>query len=283
MKLQAVTLQVAGSNPAGASILWPRSSADRAGRFSTPRCHGRMTWRMQRKLHRPRRVQTLQGKSRSHSGSGVSLNTGRHDRGKRPETILVLRKWSCGFEACSVVTSSWRNGGKFPVNWLSKELQRRMPGGTTASTVGWSGRFDSSLAHALWHERDHPVSSTLVAAAKDYPRQMPAGLQVEQPAGFPAGVSDVQIIPRSRRERVAQIILSCHPCCGGLNEWNTRRMPGRTTRKEQPVALRREGRMFESSRLHKAMRSSSQRSCQTRRRDDEEDPGRMPPVTTGAT
>ena len=44
-------------------------------------------------------------------------------------------------------------------------MQRRMPDGTTAANTGWSGRFDSSWAYALWHERGHPVSSTLVAAA----------------------------------------------------------------------------------------------------------------------
>ena len=66
------------------------------------------------------------------------------------------------------------------------QMQRRMPDGTTATTVGWSGRFDSSWAYALWHERGHPVSSILVAAAwhtipllhrGGITRRMPAGLQ----------------------------------------------------------------------------------------------------------
>jgi hypothetical protein len=124
MKLQAVTLQVAGSNPAEASILWPRSSADRAGRFSTPRRHGRMTWRMQRKLHRPRRVRIPQGKSRSHSGSGCFLEIGRHVRQRRkagndigaPRMELQVRS------LLRRRLPSWRTGGTFRVDRLSARL-----------------------------------------------------------------------------------------------------------------------------------------------------------------
>ncbi len=42
MKLQIVNLQVAGSNPVGSSSSWTRSSADRAGCFTTPRRRGRI-------------------------------------------------------------------------------------------------------------------------------------------------------------------------------------------------------------------------------------------------
>lgn len=154
-------LQVAGSSPAGASISWTRSSADRAGRFTIPRRHG------------------------------------RNDMGKRPGTILVLREWGCGFEACSVVTSHCGGpAGSFRLIADDKtcsgecraELQPPKLDGLAGSTP--PGHTLSGTSGAI---RFRPPSSPL------QPRQMPTGLQVEQPAKFWRGVSDVQIIPQSQK------------------------------------------------------------------------------------
>lgn len=75
------------------------------------------------------------------------------DVGKK--TTLVLREWSCGFEARSAATSL-RGGsaGSFPPI-LAVERSGECRTELQPPTLGWSGRFDSSWAYALWHERDH--------------------------------------------------------------------------------------------------------------------------------
>lgn len=56
---------------------------------------------------RPRQVRILPGEVIPVMVADVSLSlVAMTDKdGERPETILVLRKWSCGFEACTVLIS----------------------------------------------------------------------------------------------------------------------------------------------------------------------------------
>jgi len=77
--------------------------------------------------------------------------------------------------------------------------------------VGWSGRFDSSWAYALWHERGHPVSSTLVAAASschaetNYPgecRQDYRDRAARRIFGGQVGCSNHPALPKGARSSV---------------------------------------------------------------------------------
>lgn len=89
----------------------------------------------------PRQVQTLQGKSRSHTGSGVFLNTGRRGltEAKGRKRYWCSVNGVVGSKPAPSSPPAWRTDGKCPVDCLSKELQRRMPDGTTAHLDGLAG------------------------------------------------------------------------------------------------------------------------------------------------
>lgn len=156
------------------------------------------------------------------------------ERRKRSDTKLVLREWGCGFEACFVVIfHSGRPAGRVRLIAFRQEMQRRMPDGTTATTSdGLAGSTPPghTLSGTSGAIRFRPPSSPLQRldlsrmTGPNYPAN--AGRTTGRATDrVPVGVSDVQIIPRSHRERVAQVRLSCHPCCRGSNKRNARRMP----------------------------------------------------------
>lgn len=69
----------------------------------------------------------------------------------------------------------------------------------SATKVGWSGRFDSSWAYALWHERGHPVSSTLVAAAIPANAGRTTGRAARQALARCVGCSNHPATPQGKR------------------------------------------------------------------------------------
>ncbi len=161
-----------------------RSSADRAGRFSNCRRHGRIHGECVRNS-----IGSPQGRGfEAHlpQGRSVSRNTRRHGRAAYAwKTTLVLREWSCRFEACAAVISR-RGGtaGSFPGKAVSGSGECRTELQPHHRMV-WLGSTPT-LGGALWHERGHPVSSTLVAAVnipasgnrkERNALRMPAGLQ----------------------------------------------------------------------------------------------------------
>jgi hypothetical protein len=115
----------------------------------------------------------------------VSQNTCRHELKCSDgcwKNILVLREWSCGFEARSVATSlSGGSAGSFPCDLLLRECSGECRAELQPPKLGWSGRFDSSWAYALWHERGHPGFVHPRRRCKWIPRRMPTGLQVRRP------------------------------------------------------------------------------------------------------
>ena len=122
-----------------------------------------------------------------------------------------------------------------------------MPDGTTASTLGWSGKVRLlPLAALSGTSGAILVSSNLVAAetfalsppgGNGQPRQMPAGLQVEQPTGFLVWCVGCSNHPAFPKERVAQIILSCHSLLPGLEWTECPANAGRTTGIERPASV----------------------------------------------
>lgn len=170
MKLQIVNLQVAGSNPVVSSL------------------YGRVAQRIEQDVS-PNLVVTDEW----------------NDMANAEETTLVTLR-EAGSNPALLAIPGGGPAGCFFNTGRHGQMQRRMPDGTTATTVGWSGRFDSSWAYALWHERGHPVSSILVAAAWhtislfhggwNNPANAGRTTGKERPAGFLVGRSDVQAIPR---------------------------------------------------------------------------------------
>lgn len=171
-----------------------------------------MTWRMQRKLHRPRRVRIPQGKSRSHSGSGCFLITRRHD-GLRPRAGNDTGAPRMELQVRSLLRRHlprWGTGGKFPVLPVAR-LAAANAGRNYSAHHGmvWQVRLllgIRSLARAgpsgFVHPRRRCMVCTSPAPQGGMTRQMPAGLQVEQPAEFPVwcvGCSNHPVSPKGMR------------------------------------------------------------------------------------
>lgn len=153
------------------------------------------------------------------------------------ETMLVLREWSCGFEARSVVISH--------------------RGGTTGRFLNVC-RHDGNCSGECRTELQPPKLDGLAGST-------PPGHTLSGTSGairFRPSSSPLQVPTKWERTVPANA--------------------GRTTGRAACWIFRQAGRMFNSSRVPKGARSSVNCPATSRRRDDEDEPGRTPPVTTGA-
>lgn len=134
----------------------------------------------------------------------------------------------------------------------------------SATKVGWSGRFDSSWAYALWHERGHPVSSTLVAAAIPANAGRTTGRAARQALARCVGCSNHPATPQGKRssDNCPAIFVA------GDYGANARRMP---VGLQDRAACRPSGKQVGCS-IHPAFwnktRNSVHRPANARRRDD---------------
>lgn len=188
MELQAVTLQVAGSDPAGSTRYG--SVAQRLEQVPIRTDRRRFIILVVMTLDSERYTEK---KDNDVADAGETTASGAPYAGSNP-AMLVQSVWPSDQAGKCFITLCRHD----------QDLPRRMPDGTTA-LIGNPRGSTPRLAGALWHERDPEVSSILVAAATNN-RRMLAGLQVARPSQD--GRSDVQIIP-SPSGGVAQQKRSC--------------------------------------------------------------------------